>query len=104
MQFLTVPVGNTELAFISDSSITVPFSFPQPVTRVSCMLQGLDLEYPDDDHHVKSVHLEPQIQFDDRVSTTNGTLRVHFIWRDDADSIGDGRIAVFYARFVLVGE
>ena len=34
MQFITVTAGSVDLAFISDHTITVPFSFPQPVHRV----------------------------------------------------------------------
>jgi hypothetical protein len=100
MQFLTVTAGSVDLAFISDHTITVPFSFPQPVHRVHAMLQGFDMSFPEDDHHLHRLQLDPQVHFDDRASPTNGELRVHFTFRDD----GSGPIATFYARLLLVGE
>ncbi len=104
MQFITITVGNVDLAFISDHTIPVAFSFPQPVSRVHAMLQGFDMSYPENDHHIDRFQVDPVVEFDDRVSPTTGQIRVHFTLRDDATGIVSGRIATFYARLLLVGE
>lgn len=104
MQFVQVSVGSVDLAFVTDTSIAVPFSFLQPVRRVHCALQGFDLSYPEDDHHLTEVRIEPRVEFDELASPTTGQVRVHFIWRDEGTGIGSGRIATFFARLLLVGE
>jgi len=104
MQFLTVSAGNVDLAFPTDTSIAVPFSFAQPVRRVHCALQGFDLSYPEHDQHLTAVHIDPRVEFDELVSPTAGQVRVHFIWRDVGTGLGSGRIATFFARVLLVGE
>jgi hypothetical protein len=104
MQFLIVEVGSPDLAFPPDTSLAVPFSFPHPVRRVHSALQGFDLGYPENDHHLAVVEIEPRVEFDDRASTTSGILRVHFHWRDDGTSFGSAFGATLYARFLIVGE
>lgn len=104
MQFLHITVGNPDLAFVTDTSLTVPFSFPQPVARVHCALQGFDFTYPEHDQHLTDLRLEPQVEFDGLASPTSGQLRVHFVWRDLGTGLGSGRIATFFARLLLIGE
>jgi hypothetical protein len=104
MQFLIVEVGSPDLGFPLDTSLALPFTFPQPVRRVHCALQGFDLGYPEDDHHVALAEIEPRVEFDDRVSATSGTLRVRFQLRDDSTGFGSAYGATFYARFLMVGE
>ena len=65
MQFLTVAVGNADLAFPEDTSLAVPFAFAQPVRRVRCLLQGFDVGYPEGDHHLAAVVIEPAVEFDE---------------------------------------
>ena len=45
MQFLTVAVGNADLAFPEDTSLAVPFAFPQPVRRVRAALQNANFDF-----------------------------------------------------------
>jgi hypothetical protein len=104
VQFLEVTVGSVDLAFVSDAYVTASFAFPQPVERVHCALQGFDLAYPDADHHLRAVHLEPRLEFDPFASATAGQVRVHFIWRDDGTGLGSGRISTFFVRLLLIGE
>ena len=42
MQFLTLAVGSPELSFPPETTLAMPFTFPLPVRRVHCMLQGID--------------------------------------------------------------
>jgi hypothetical protein len=104
MQFLTVEVGSPDLAFPPDTSLAVPFAFPQPVRRVHCALQGFDIGYPENDHHLAVAQIESRVEFDDLASTTSGTLRVHFHFRDDSTGFGSAYGATLYARFLIVGE
>lgn len=104
MQFATVQVGSPDLAFPGDTSLAVPFTFAQPVHRVHCALQGFDLGYPEGDHHLAVVQIEPRVEFDDLASATSGTVRVHFHWRDDAGGFGTAWGATLYARFLVIGE
>ena len=100
MQFVIVQVGSPDLAFPTDTSLAVPFQFPQPVRRVHCALQGFDLGYPENDHHLLVAQVETRVEFDDLASTTSGVVRVHFHWRDDGSAWG----ATLYARILVIGE
>jgi len=105
MQFLIVEVGSPDLAFPIDTSLAVSFTFPRPVRRVHSALQGFDLGYPENDHHLAVAQIEPRVEFDELASATSGTLRVHFHWRDDGSStFGSAFGATLYARFLIVGE
>lgn len=104
MQLVTVEVGSPNLSYPMDTSIAVPFRFAAPVRRVHCALQGFDLGYPENDHHLAVAQIEPRVEFDDLASATSGVLRVHFHWRDNSGSSGGAYGATLYARFLVIGE
>lgn len=104
MQFLVVTVGDRSLGYLTELALEAPFTFPQPVKRIRCALQALELSYPREDEHVRLTRLEPHIEFDDQVSSTSGRLRVNFAFRDDGGGLFDAKTATFYTRFVLFGE
>lgn len=64
MQILKLTAGNTDFVYPNETSLVVPFAFPQPVSRVHCLLQGFELSYPEDDHHLRAVRIEPRVEFD----------------------------------------
>lgn len=104
MQFLKLTAGDTGHVYSNETSLVVPFAFPQPVSRVHCLLQGFVLSYPDDDHHLRAVRIEPRVEFDELASPTSGQVRVQFAWRDNATGFSSARISSFFARLLLVGE
>lgn len=104
MQFLTLAVGSPELSFPPETTLAMPFTFPLPVRRVHCTLQGIDLGYPEGDHHLAGVVVEPRVEFDELVSTTHGRVLVRFTWRDDSTGFGSAYGATLYARLLVVGE
>lgn len=104
MQFVTVTAGDPTFAFPTDSSLVVPFAFATPVTRVHCLLQGFEVSYPEDDHHVRAVLIEPRVEFDELASPVAGQVRVHFVWRDVGGGFSSARISTFFARLLIVGE
>lgn len=104
MQFLTLSVGSPELAFPPETTLAVPFTFPRPVRRVHCVLQAFDVGYPDGDHHLAAVDVEPRVEFDPLASPTQGLVRVRFTWRDDSTGFGSAWGATLFARLLVIGE
>ncbi len=104
MQFLTLSVGSPELSFPPETSLAVQFTFPRPVRRVHCALQGFDVGYPEGDHHLAVVEIAPLVEFDELASATHGRVRVQFTWRDDSSGFGSAYGATLFARLLLIGE
>lgn len=104
MQLLPLVIGSPQLSFPPETSLAVAFTFPQPVRRVHCMLQGFDVGYPEGDHHLAAVQVETHVKFDELASTTHGRVRVDFVWRDDSSGFGSAYGATLFARLLLVGE
>lgn len=104
VEFASAAVGSTQLAFVTETTLSGPFAFARPVRRVRCALQGFDVRYPEDDHHVTLLRIEPSVEFDDAASPTSGLVRVRLAWRDTGSGIGASRIASFAASLVVIGE
>lgn len=104
MQLLPLVVGSPELSFPPETTLAVQFAFAAPVHRVHCLLQGFDVGYPEGDHHLAGVVIEPTVEFDELVSPTHGRVRVRFTWGDASSGFGSAYGATLFARLLLVGE
>jgi hypothetical protein len=104
MQLLRLTIGDFSLAYVHETSLTAPFTFPNPVQRVRCAVSGFDFSYPDEEDDLQLIRLEPRVEFDPLVSTTTGQVRIHLAWRDEGSGPFSGRIATFVAKLLLVGE
>ena len=97
MQFASITLGDPDLIFPENVSVTRDFAFAQPVTSARAVLQGFDLAYDDPDHELRSVAVNLVTHFGS--GDKAGTVEISFSLRDDSTF----RIISGQVRVLVIG-